>query len=125
LDLTYNPTIHADVPRHQRLSPAEKLAQLEEMRVRITDLPLLRADDPIAKYYGWDAGDLIRVYRPTSTLGGMTINYRAVIAPFSSQLISTGGDEPGPSHTTMDMTMEHVSIPDVKPDREIDYLHYN
>lgn len=138
LDLTYNPVMHVDTPVHVRLSDAEKILQLEAMRVKITDLPLIRSDDPIAKYYGWKAGDLIRIHRrdrPGMTLGSVSINYRVVVAPFVAHNFSLepeskvtpaqSTDDSGHNFSTMETSMRNTSIPAVQPDRKIDYLHYN
>lgn len=81
-DLTYNPTHHVDVPRHELLSPEETKSKLIEMRADKSKLLIIKADDPIVRYYGWKPGGLVRIYRDDraiSILGGKSINYRVIV----------------------------------------------
>jgi DNA-directed RNA polymerases I, II, and III subunit RPABC1 len=81
-DLTYNPTKHVDTPKHELLTPEEKAKVLSDLRVDITKLLLIRADDPIVLYYGWSVGDVIRIRRndrQVSVLAPESINYRVVV----------------------------------------------
>jgi DNA-directed RNA polymerase subunit H (RpoH/RPB5) len=81
-DLTYNPIYHVDVPRHELIPPDQVPQLLNEMKVSISLLPLMKQDEPIAKYYGWPVGSVIRIYRNDdyiSILSPKSINYRVVI----------------------------------------------
>jgi DNA-directed RNA polymerase subunit H (RpoH/RPB5) len=81
-DLTHNPTKHVDTPRHELLSPEEAQAKLRELRVCLSGLLLLKVDDPVVRYYGWTAGNLIRVHRNdqvVSILAPKSINYRVIV----------------------------------------------
>lgn len=82
LELAYNPTYHVDVPRHELLSPEEAQAKLREMKTSAAYIPLMKSNDPIAKYYGWIAGNLIRIHRDdqvVSILSPKSINYRILV----------------------------------------------
>jgi DNA-directed RNA polymerase I, II, and III subunit RPABC1 len=60
VDLQYNPTKHDLVPRHTRVS--------REGVKEIDKFPTLRIHDPIARYYGYSSGDLIRIERKNRTI---------------------------------------------------------
>jgi DNA-directed RNA polymerase I, II, and III subunit RPABC1 len=83
MDLTYNPSRHHDTALHRRLDEAEKGAKLVEMKTDLSKLPIMKINDPIARYYGWSAGDLIEITRHDSAISILTpktINYRVVVA---------------------------------------------
>jgi DNA-directed RNA polymerase subunit H (RpoH/RPB5) len=65
------------------LDEAEKGAKLVEMKTDLSKLPIMKINDPIARYYGWSAGDLIEITRHDSAISILTpktINYRVVVA---------------------------------------------
>lgn len=78
-DLVYNPTHHVDVPKHE-LVPNNQVTQLlNEMKASKMQLPLMKTSDPVAQYYGWPPGSIIRIYRnddSVSILSPRSINYR-------------------------------------------------
>lgn len=81
-ELTYNPTRHVDTPRHELLSPDDAQAKLRELRVDLSKLLILKVDDPVVRYYGWTAGNLVRVHRNDQTvsiLSNKSINYRVIV----------------------------------------------
>lgn len=81
-DLTFNPTLHVDVPKHELLSPEEARAVLESMKVDPSKLLLIRQSDPIVRYYGWAPGGIVRIYRDDSSisiLSQKSINYRKIV----------------------------------------------
>lgn len=81
-DLTYNPTKHVDTPRHELISEDEKIAKLREMKVDISKLLIIKATDPVVRYYGWAPGGLVRIHRNDSSVSILTpqsINYRIII----------------------------------------------
>jgi DNA-directed RNA polymerase I, II, and III subunit RPABC1 len=54
-DLMYNVTKHIGVPKHEKIKqflPASK-----------DELPIILMSDPVAKYYGWENGDIIKITR--------------------------------------------------------------
>lgn len=81
-ELMYNPTRHLDVPRHE-LVPQDQVKQLlKDLKVELSNLLLIRHDDPIVKYYNWNIGDVIRIYRKDdyiNILASETVNYRVVV----------------------------------------------
>lgn len=80
-ELTYNPTEHVDTPRHELLSPDETRAKLLELKADLSKLLIIKVDDPIVRYYGWQAGGLVRVYRndeSVSILSSKSVNYRVI-----------------------------------------------
>jgi DNA-directed RNA polymerase I, II, and III subunit RPABC1 len=81
-DLTYNPTLHVDTPRHELLSEEEKQKVLSDLKVDITKLLLIKVDDPIVRYYGWPVGGVVRIHRDDryiSILTPKSINYRVIV----------------------------------------------
>jgi DNA-directed RNA polymerase I, II, and III subunit RPABC1 len=74
IDLMYNITKHYLVPKHERVSK-EELADIQS-KLDIKALPKIsKKDDPIAKFYDYSKGDVIKVYRK-----GGEIGYRIVIS---------------------------------------------
>lgn len=81
-ELVYNPTTHIDTPYHELLSPEEAKLKLVELKVDISKLLILRADDAIVRYYGWSAGGIVRIHRDDqyiSILAPKSINYRVIV----------------------------------------------
>ena len=76
--LTFNPTRHILVPKHELLNPIEK-DELKKIYMlnRMTNLPTIRLSDPIAKYYGMREGDVCRITRHNPNIG-KSILYRLV-----------------------------------------------
>jgi DNA-directed RNA polymerase subunit H (RpoH/RPB5) len=82
IELTYNPVEHVDTPRHELLSPQEAQAKLIELKVDPSKLLILKAKDPVVKYYGWTVGSLVRIHRDdysVSILSPKSINYRIIV----------------------------------------------
>lgn len=81
-ELMYNPIHHIDVPKHTKLTDDEKENTLQQLKINIDRLLIIRKDDPIVKHYGWNAGDVIRTTRKdltVNTLASRSINYRVVV----------------------------------------------
>jgi DNA-directed RNA polymerases I, II, and III subunit RPABC1 len=55
---------HAFVPKHVKLTENEKKEFLKVRNISLDQLPILRDNDPIVKYYGWDVGEIIKIERP-------------------------------------------------------------
>lgn len=80
-DIRYNPTTHVDTPVHIKLTEEQGIEKLRELMVDQSKLPLMLDSDPIAKYYGWRPGDIIKIIRSddaVSILAPKSINYRLV-----------------------------------------------
>ena len=71
--LLFDPTEHIKTPLHKRMTPEEIVAELGT--IPRVNLPSIRLDDRIVKFYGWNVDDIIRIYRPDG------IYYRTVVRP--------------------------------------------
>jgi DNA-directed RNA polymerase subunit H len=69
---------HELVPKHELLTPEERMKILTEYRVQPYQLPQIRAADPAAKAIGARPGDIVRIIRDSPT-AGKYISYRYVV----------------------------------------------
>lgn len=76
--LLYDIWEHAAVPRHTLLTPAEKDDLLRSLKCTADQLPRIMRDDPMARYMGLRVGDVVRIDRPSVTVG-MDVYYRVVV----------------------------------------------
>lgn len=80
--LTYNPILHSFVPLHVRLSESEREIFYKRNMVKPGKIPLMNIDDPIARYYDFQIGDVIRITRTNNFLITpitKIISYREVV----------------------------------------------
>jgi len=81
-DLTFNPTLHVDTPRHELINDNELENLLKDMKVDISKLLIIKSTDPVVRYYGWSPGHVVRIHRNDSALSILapkSINYRLIV----------------------------------------------
>lgn len=78
-------TEHVLVPLHEVLTKEEGENVLESYRARKRDMPLIRTNEDVAKYYNMKPGEITRIYRP-SPLTCEAIGYRLVIKSTDSKV---------------------------------------
>lgn len=77
-DLLVNISRHALTPKHALLSPERAEQVLAEYHATAAEMPKMYDTDPMARYIGAKAGDMVEVVRPSIT-SGLSTAYRVVI----------------------------------------------
>jgi DNA-directed RNA polymerase I, II, and III subunit RPABC1 len=75
--LMFNITKHVLVPKHKLLNENEIKEILNKYQCKKNQLPKIQYDDPVARYYGANVGDVFEITRPTPTTGIFKV-YRVV-----------------------------------------------
>jgi DNA-directed RNA polymerases I, II, and III subunit RPABC1 len=77
--LQINPTKHTLVPTHTKLTSEEITSLLEKYSIKKpSQLPIILRSDPIARYYKYNVGDIIKITGSLSSSNVKYNNYRYV-----------------------------------------------
>ena len=74
----FDVTKHEMVPKHEILSEKEVEKILKKYRVKARQMPRINTTDPVVKAIGAEAGNVLKITRPSQT-AGEAITYRYVV----------------------------------------------
>ncbi len=81
-DIIYVPIEYIYYSKHELVPKSEVKELLRTLGVTKNKLPLIYDTDPIVKYYNWDAGEIVRIYRDDSSINVLTpesVQYRLIV----------------------------------------------
>ncbi len=74
----FDVTKHEMVPKHEILPEAAVTNLTKKYRIKVHQMPRMRATDPVAKAIGAKAGSVVKITRDSQT-AGKAITYRYVV----------------------------------------------
>lgn len=74
-NLMYNPSKHIKMPKHEIMESKELINLINKHNIKLDQLPIIKRDDPMAKYIGMRENDVCKITRPDKS-GGFDIYYR-------------------------------------------------
>eukprot|EP00796_Vickermania_ingenoplastis_P012586 gene12586-8625_t len=77
-DLAVNITQHELVPKHTPLSEKELREVLQAHAIQKIQLPRLLTSDPVARYFGLERGQVVKIERKSAS-AGVYVTYRQVV----------------------------------------------
>jgi DNA-directed RNA polymerase I, II, and III subunit RPABC1 len=77
-EVMINITEHDLVPKHEPMAADDKRQLLEHYCVKDSQLPQMKVSDPVARYFGVDAGTVMKITRKSET-AGRYVTYRLVV----------------------------------------------
>ena len=74
-NLMYNPSKHIKMPKHRIMSKKKLIEVMKTYNMKLENFPIIKRDDPMAKYLGMRENDVCEIIRPNRS-GGFEPYYR-------------------------------------------------